>query len=151
MLAGVIFYSLLKVFSFMEHTYTNQTLQGNWYEERFFDADTRDKRGEPRVRPKNDDVENIPRIKRANIPTAEVFFPDQENPERFVSDYMATYVRHRNVEETVTQRRMNTTPQQLAEILDAGPGRFIPNYSLKPIPPQEQFETTYNSTFKRFN
>ena len=135
----------------MEQTFSNRTLRGNWYEERFFDADTRNQIGEPRIRPKNDEVENIPRIKRQNRPVADVFFPDKDDPERFVSDYQRTYVRHRNCEETVTQRRMNATPQHLAEILDAEPGRYIPNYSLKPITPEEQFQTTYNTTYKRFN
>ena len=134
----------------MEQTFSNQTLQGNWYEERFFDADTRHTIAEPRVRPKNDDVENIPRIARQNRPVAQVFFPDQDAPDRFVSDYMRTYVKHTGHEQTVTERRMATSPQHLAEMLDADPGRFIPNYSLKPITPDEQFQTTYTSTFKRF-
>ena len=134
----------------MEQSFSNKTLQGNWYEERFFDADTRGKTGEPRMRPRNDEVENIPRIKRQNKPVSDVFFPDQDNTERFVTDYQRTYVRHRTHEETVTERRMNATPQHLAELLDAEPSGYIPDYSLKPVTPQEQFKTTYQDTFKRF-
>lgn len=131
-------------------TFDCHTLQGNWYEERFFDADTRQIKGNDRIRPRTDEIENIPRIRRQNKPDADVFAPDKDEEDRFVTDNMRTYVRHRVHEESVTERRMAASGEHLAEILAAEPNRYIPNYSTKPISPEEQFQTTTGTAYKGY-
>lgn len=126
------------------------TLKGNWYEERYYDADTRKNILEPRVRPKNDEVENIPRITRQNKPDADVYSYDADTPDRWITDKMASYVVHRNHEMTLTERRMNASPEYMAAILSCESPRYLPNYSLKPITPEEQFTTTNMEAFKRY-
>lgn len=151
-----------------ENPYTSSTLQANWYEDRYFPGSS--KKPVEFVRPEYDEVENIPRIKRYHKPTGEVFQPDHVDPEeQYKTVSRETYVnfaagektvqnqtRSRGLsdivpqEESVTQRRMNATPEQIQAILDFETNEFIPNYSLPPVTPEEQFTTTYNSTFKRF-
>lgn len=131
--------------------YEHSTLQANWYEDRFFHANTRNDEPLQLVRPEHDEVENIPRIARRVKPTGEVFkMENDESPEdHYTTVSMATYVQHNARERSVTEERMNTTNEHLREILDFEPTQFIPNYSTKPIPPNEQFKTTYQSSYPR--
>lgn len=129
--------------------YDSRTLQGNWWEERFFHADTRGDAAEERVRPAWDEVENIPRVARKCKPTGEVFrMENDETPdEHFRTVSMQTYVQHDLKQENVTQRRMNATAERLAEILAASPPAYIPNHSLPARGPEKQFKTTYQKAY----
>jgi hypothetical protein len=53
--------------------YEDSTLHSNWYEERFFHANTRGDTFVDRIRPLEDEVENIPRVTRKTRPTGDVF------------------------------------------------------------------------------
>ena len=128
----------------------SRTLEGNWYEERFFGGDADKEQRNPLVRPRNDEIENIPRIRRQNKPDSNVFTPDQDDPDRFVTDKMRTFVVHRGHEETLTERRMHTSPEHLAEILKAEPTYYIPNYKPEEFPVEEQFKTTTQTSYKRY-
>lgn len=132
--------------------YDSTTLQGNWWEERFFHADTRRDPTETRVRPLEDEVENIPRVARRVLRTGDVFrMENDETPEEhYKTVSMEAYVAHDVHQETVTQRRMNTSPERLAEILGSEPPGFIPNYGMPERGPEKQFKTTYQKSYKRY-
>lgn len=126
-------------------------LKDNWYEERFFHADTRADNSGCRVRPRDDEIENIPRITRKALVDAPVFFPDKVDPmDQYLTTHRRDFVKHRDLEMTLTERRMNTSAQELQEMLSVKPDRFIPDYSLKPISKKEQYQTTHREYFKRF-
>ena len=133
-----------------ENPYDSNTLQGNWYEDRYFEAG--ENRSHISIRPKNDDVENIPRIARRQFDTGPVFqYQNDETPqEHFKTVSMETYVQHHPQQDSVTARRMNCSPEELSKILDCKPDVFIPDYSLPERPPEKQYLTTYNKAFKRY-
>jgi hypothetical protein len=130
--------------------YKNSTLEGNWYEERFFHANTRGDEGARRMRPLTDEIENIPRVTRICQPTGEIFQPDAVDPsEQYQTMSRAAFVRHRSHEESVTERRMSTSPEKLQEILAAAPQRFIPDHRLPPLAPEKRFKSEYRKSYVR--
>ena len=134
----------------MEH---HKTLMGNWYEETYFHADERYDKLPPRTRPMDDEIENIPRITRVQKPTGEIFRLDDIEPEeRFETETMRAYgpkTRDISMNETITEQRMNCTPEHLREILSVEPSRYIPNYETKEITPEDQFKTVSMETYTR--
>jgi hypothetical protein len=130
--------------------YKDSTLEGNWYEERFFHANTRRDDGVRRTRPLADEIEHIPRVTRVCKPTGEIFQPDPVDPsQQYQTMSRAAYVRHRGHEESVTERRMNTSGEQLQEILAASPQRFIPDHRLQALTPDERFKSEYQKSYVR--
>ena len=128
-------------------------LLGNWYEERFFHANHRKDPVEHTVRPMEDDVENLPRVTRRVSKTGECFKIDDTDPSDIYHTtselaYASTKTRSINPQEqSVTFRRMNCSGEELGKMLDVKPPQYLPNYSLAPIPPEEQFKTTYQASF----
>ena len=137
-----------------ENLYTSETLEGNWFEDRFFDADSRRDEVKKIMRPRNDDVENLPRIARVVRPTGKVFqMTNDETPEEhYKTVSMETYIDHHYQPDSVTRRRLNTTSEDLQKMLSVGSvdEMHLPDYSLKPRPPEKQYLTTYNKTFIRY-
>lgn len=133
-----------------ENLYEPSTLQGNWYEDRYYDA--KETRARTIVRPKDDEVENIPRIARKAFDTGPVFqYQNDETPEEhYKTVSMATYVPHHVEQDNLTTRRMKCTGEDLAKMLDCTPDIQLPNYSLPERPPEKQYLTTYNKAFKRY-
>ena len=127
-------------------------LEGNWYEERYFHADTRKDVGDPLVRPKENDIDGLPRIKRKNVPIAPVFKHDEQDKpeERFLTETKRSFKPIQKKEETITVKRMTASPQYLQEILSVKPDMELHNYNLEPVSPEEQFLTVNRSTFKRY-
>ena len=129
-------------------------LLGNWYEERFFHADHRKDEVEKTIRPLHDDVENLPRVTRRITKTGECFQIDDPEPEEIYQTtselaYQASKTRSVNnpQDTSVTYRRMHCTGEELGKMLDVPPPQYLPNYSLAPIPPEEQFKTTYQASY----
>jgi hypothetical protein len=131
--------------------YKESTLQSNWYEERFFHANTRRDSFIERTRPLSDEIENIPRITLKGKPTGEVFqYKNGSSPEEhYTSMSMKTYVHHHPNLESITTRRMNTSGEQLREILSANPNRYICNHSLPYRGPEKQYLTVYRKSYVR--
>jgi hypothetical protein len=131
--------------------YKDATLQSNWYEDRFFHANTR---GDPfvvRTRSRDDEIEHIPRVTRKMKPIGEVFqFQNDETAEEhFRTVSQATWVRHPPETESITARRMNTPPEELRDMLGARPSRHICNHALKYRGPEKQFTTIYRKDYVR--
>ena len=62
--------------------------------------------------------------------------------------YSATKTRSINPQDqSVTYRRMHCSGEELEKMLDIKPPQYLPNYSLAPIPPEEQFKTTYQASY----
>jgi hypothetical protein len=131
--------------------YEWSTCQLNWWEERFHHANTRYDEPTLRVRPEEDEIENIPRVTRVTKPVAEAFtFENDETPdEHWLSVTHKTYVWHHPDTESVTRRRMNTTQEQLQEILSAGSTRYLPDYSMPYQSPKDRFTTIYMKSYVR--
>jgi hypothetical protein len=131
--------------------YKQSTLQSNWYEERFFHANTRGDSFTERMRPLEDEIEHIPRITRKSKPIGEVFqYKDDATPEQhYMTMSMKTYVHHHPNLESITTRRMNTTGEQLREMLTAKPNRYICDHSLPYRGPEKQFKTIYQKSYVR--
>jgi hypothetical protein len=131
--------------------YKEATLQSNWYEERFFHANTRSDTFVERTRPLEDEIEHIPRLTRKAKPLGEVFqYKNDETPEEhFLTMSMKTYVHHHPNLETITTRRMNTSGEQLREILSKDPTRYICNHALPYRGPEKQFKTIYKKSWVR--
>jgi hypothetical protein len=131
--------------------YKCATCQGNWYEERFFHANTRLDEPQRRARPLDDEIEHIPRVTRLVKPTGGVFLTqDDEDPqEHYTTVSRQTYVWHQPRNDSVTARRMNTSPEQLQRMLAAQPTRVIPDHSLPARTPQQQFMTIYRKSYLR--
>jgi hypothetical protein len=131
--------------------YECSTLQGNWYEERFFTADSRRFETLPRIRPLTDEIENIPRVSRRFLVTGDVFKPtNKATPEEhFLTMSQQTYVQHPRLNESITARRMNTSPEELRKILGADSTKFLPDYRMPYRGPDKQFKTTYRKSYVR--
>jgi hypothetical protein len=131
--------------------YESSTCQLNWWEERFHHANNRYDDPTLRIRPEEDEIENIPRVTRVTKPLAEVFvMKNDETPEEhFLTVSQKTYVWHHPDLESVTKRRMNTTPEQLQEILTAGSTRYLANYSMPLQTPEDRFTTVYMKSYVR--
>jgi hypothetical protein len=130
--------------------YKSSTLEGNWYEERFFHADTRRDEPDRCTRPLSDELEHAPRVTRLYKGRTEVFQPDAVDPnDHYMTVSQATYVRHRSNEESVTARRMNTSPEELQRMLTASPQQFIPDHRLPHIPPEQRFKSEYQKSYVR--
>jgi hypothetical protein len=133
------------------NAYEASTCQGNWYEERFFHANTRGDEPVSRTRPLEDEIEHIPRVKRLTKPTGETFRPenDETPDEHFMSMYQATYVRHLPSLDSITTRRMNTTPDRLQGMLAAQPTRYVCDHSLPFRSPEKQYRTVCQKSYVR--
>jgi hypothetical protein len=154
--------------------YECSTCQLNWYEERFYHANTRHDDPTRRVRPEEDEIENIPRVTRVTKPMGEVFhFENGKAPEKhYATIYQKNtkknyipksarrsreaqrakspgYIWHHVDNESVTQRRMNTTAEGLKEILSAGSTRYLPDYSMPYRPPEKHYKTEYMKKYVR--
>jgi hypothetical protein len=131
--------------------YDCRTCGGNWWEERFHGADTRSEEQEPRTRPLDDEVENIPRITRHVRPTGKIFqlHNDETPEEHYLTVSRAMYVEYTRDNDSITAQRMNTTPEQMQEILSAGPSHYIGDFSLPPRPVGKQYQTTYRKAYVR--
>jgi hypothetical protein len=130
--------------------YRDRTLQGNWYEERFYHADTRRDEGLRRTRPLTDDVGKIPRLTRVCKPTGEVFQPGRFDPaKQYMTVSRATYVPHQMREESVTARRMNTSPEDMRRMLSATPQQFIPDWRMPQMTPEQRFKSEYQRAYVR--
>lgn len=127
-------------------------LEGNWYEERYYHADTRTDEAPSRIRPREDDIENLPRIKRIVHQDAPVFKPDDDDipQEKYLTETKRAFQPITTKEVTTTEKRMRASPQYVQDILSVKPDKKIPNYGLKPVPPQEQFMTETRSKFKQY-
>jgi hypothetical protein len=131
--------------------YKKDTLQSNWYEERFFHANTRSDTFVERTRPLEDEIEHIPRLTRKAKPESEVFqFRNDTPPEKhYRSISQETYVHHTPNLESITTRRMDTSGEQLQKILSKNPTRYICNHSLPYRGPEKQFKTIYTKSWVR--
>jgi hypothetical protein len=131
--------------------YKCETLQGNWYEERFFQADSRRYDTVPRMRPMTDEIEHIPRVSRRSLATGDVFqFRNSDTPEEhYLTMSQKTYVRHPPLNESVTARRMKTSGEELQQMLTAQSTRFLPDYRMPFRGPDKQFQTTYRKSYVR--
>jgi hypothetical protein len=139
----------------MTHTfnpYKEATLQSNWYEERFFHANTRRDPFTDRTRSRDDEIENTPRVTRKVKPTGEVFcFTNEETPdEHYLTTSRKTYVHHPPNFDTLTARRLNTAPEKLRDILSARPSRYICDHSLPYRSPEKHFKTQYRKAYIRY-
>jgi hypothetical protein len=133
------------------NAYKASTCQGNWYEERFFHANTRGDQPVPRIRRHEDEIEHIPRLTRVTKPTGETFRPenDEAPDEHFMSMYQATFVDHLPTLDSATIRRMNTSPDKLQRILAAQPTRHVCDHSLPFRSPEKQYRTVYQKSYVR--
>jgi hypothetical protein len=131
--------------------YKATTCQGNWYEERFFHANTRGDEPVQRTRPLEDEIENIPRVTRLTRPTGDAFRSENdETPEdHFVTTYQETFVQHEPNFGGVTARRMSTSPDKLQRMLAAQPTRYICDHSLPFRAPEKQYRTVYQKSYVR--
>lgn len=133
--------------------YAHSTLHSNWYEERFFHANTRGDAFIERTRPLEDEIENIPRVTRKTKPTGEVFqfaktSAEEDDPEdHYKSMSMATYVQHEPNLDSVTRRRMNAPPEQLQCMLAANPTRYLCDHSLPARTPEKHYKTVYQKSY----
>jgi hypothetical protein len=127
------------------------TLQSNWYEERFFHANGRPDPFTVRMRSRDDEIENIPRVTRKIKPMSEIFdFKNDETPEEhFTTVSRKVYVHHHPNLENITARRMNTTAEELRDILSAKPNRYICDHSLPYRSPEKHFNSIYQKSYVR--
>jgi hypothetical protein len=62
---------------------------------------------------------------------------------------MVTYIPHEPNLDSVTRRRMNTSPEQLQQMLTANPSRYICDHSLPARTPDKHFKTIYQKSYVR--
>lgn len=135
----------------MSEDHLGKTLEGNWYEQRFYRVDSRPEMSEVHVRSREDQVENIPRIARRSNRESPVFQMDDVPPEeRFTTQYQRSCEQVACRERSTSETRPKMSQEVLRAVLDYEPTYQPMDTRLPEFSESERLKTTHRESFRRY-